>query len=110
RNSAELDGTFGQAVPVAVDDGLGTLALPRAEGDEQGREVLGARMRQLRGGCLELEVEQAVDVAGCEGRRTPVVELGRPRGRMTGRTVDLAHGDQVVGEEAAADDQHARFA
>src|SRR5882724_3568610 len=104
--SAELHRPAGHAEPEAVDDGaLGVhFVLGRAEGDEQRGEVLGARVGQAADRGLALEVEHCVDVARLQRLAAPVVELGHDRGDYAVVAGDRA---QVVGEEAAADDEHA---
>src|SRR5215469_1668331 len=100
---ADLDGAFGQAEPEAVDDGAcpGQFAGGGAERDEQRGEVLGARMGQPRGRRLVLEVKQRIDVPVGEHLLSPVIELRHHRGNRAAG----GHRAQVVGEEAAADDE-----
>ena len=83
------------------------LALRRAQRHEERREVLGTRVGQPARRGLVLEVEQRVDVLRVQRPVAPVVELRRPAGVAAARVPQRG---EVVGEEAAADDQYALVA
>src|ERR1700677_1616112 len=84
----------------------GQVRLARAEGDKQRGEVLGARVGGAGGRGLTGEVKQRVHVAVGQHPLAPVVELTRP---LWHRALEDEL-PQVVREEPAAHDQHARIA
>src|SRR5207253_2676840 len=103
-----LDRALGESHPVAVDDARQRLtgAVAGAERHEQRGEVLGARMRVADGGRAVHEVGQFVDVTAVERLVRPGVELRRPcRGWCV--EPEISQEGQPVGQEAAADDEHA---
>src|SRR5439155_632892 len=86
-----------------------SVAVTGAESDEQGRQVLGSGMRVAdRRGAVD-KVGQLVDIAVFEGFVRPGVEFGRPRRRRRVQA-KVAEKRQTVGQEAAADHQHALVA
>ena len=71
--------------------------------------MLGAWVREAHGRRAVREILELVDVAALERLVRPRVELGRPgrRGRID---TEIAKKGQTMGQEAAADDQHALVA
>src|SRR2546421_316173 len=95
--------TFAVEMPGAGSVGSGSAGAG-AGGAERGGEVPGGGGGGGAGGGLALEVEQRVAAARLERPAAPVVELGHDRGHDAVVAGDRA---QVMGEEAAADDEHA---